>query len=224
MEANLPLLPHTSCPVSQLPKAVTACGAWHQVSSVRYRRMQVPKEISALQLQRGTSGWPCEAQLAEDTEAQVFTLGSAAAFWQQRTKAQPHSRACGGHVSVLRPFCPVLSFFLEQVSLPSVSHLPTPCLSWLFLQSQFYPNTLGFLPRPFISPKLTIPVPLSSFPYCIPVSVPSPPGPCPRLPPPVCTEEAFALPWIYTQPIALAYKNRNQKVFWDALLWEPFLG
>ena len=75
--------------------------------------MQAPK-ISALQLQRGTSGSPRDVQLAEDAEAQVFTLGSAAAFWQWRTKAQPHFRPCGGHPSLLRSFHPVLSWPLSR--------------------------------------------------------------------------------------------------------------
>lgn len=104
-----------------------------------------------------------------------------------------------------------------KVSLLSASHLLTPCLSWLFFQSQFCPNALGSLPSTSISSKFTVPVPLSSLPHCIPVLVPSPPGPCPRPPPPVFLGEVFALPWIQTQPIALAYKMRNQNVlFWGA--------
>lgn len=172
------------------------CGSMHQFSSVRFRRMQAPKEISALQLQRGTSGSPHEFHLAEDGEAQVFTLGSTQLLsgsggQRLRPISDPveDTLQCSGPSALFFP-----SVFLEQVSLPSASHLLTPCLSWLFFQSQFCPNALGSLPSPSISSKFTIPVRLSSFPHCIPVSVPSPPGPCPRLPPPVFLEEVLALP------------------------------
>lgn len=108
--------------------ASKCCDCWPGVSCtrstpVRFRRMQAPKEISALQLQRGTSGSAREVQLAEDAGAWVFTPGSAADFQQQRTEAQPHFRPCGRHIPVLRSFPPVLSRPL------STAGLFTLCLS-----------------------------------------------------------------------------------------------
>lgn len=111
--SRTPHAPHPSCQTLRL----FTCGALHQLSSPRFRRTQAPKEISALQLQRGTGGSPCEIRRAEDAEAQVFALGSAAAFWQRRTKAQPHFRPCGEHAPALRSLHPVLSWPLSRAGL-----------------------------------------------------------------------------------------------------------
>jgi len=153
--ANLPLVPHIAY-LSYQALRLFACGALHQVSSLRFRSMQACKEISALQLRWDTSGSPHEVQLAEDTWAQVFTPNSAAAFWQQRTKAQPHCRPCGGHASVLRSFHSVLSQPLSRAGLFTLcfSLADSLFILALFPVSVFAPTHLA--------PSQTAPFPPSS--------------------------------------------------------------
>lgn len=205
---------------------LSTCSALHEVSSVKFRRTQVPKEISALQLQRGTSGSPCDVQLAEDDEAQVSTLGSAAAFWQQRTKAQPHFRARGGRASVLRSSRPVLSrplskagFFtlclslaesllilvlLPVSALPQRTWLPPKPLHFLQVRHSFaivlllplHPSLSAFSPR--------------SLPQTASTSLPR--G---SLCPPLNLHSAYSFG---------LWKEKSRSVLLGRFFWEPFLG
>lgn len=105
-EANLPFLPHTGCPRSQMLwlfacEPCTRCLQWDLAGGKDPKRRSLPFSCRGAQ-------W---VVLCHSTSRGCWGPGppSAAAFWQWRTKAQPYFRPCSGRAFVPRSFCPVLS-------------------------------------------------------------------------------------------------------------------
>lgn len=214
-----------TCWMSQVQNTVTACGPLSQVPSVRSGRKQGPKkEISVLQLQRGSVGAPVpfskQRMLRPRSSLQALQLLSGSG-------GQRLSPILGPAQDMLLRSGPSALFFprpnLEQFSLLSVPRFRVFAYFGSFSSLSFPPNAFGSLPSSSIVSKFTIPVPLSFFPHSISVSMLSPPGPCPRQPQPFFLEKAFAFPWIDTYFKVLVYEKINQKVLvWGASFLRSF--